>query len=416
MYFDFRSLHDYLVDPSSGTLIQNNRPVDGGICVFQNVQTFDKRNKYTSLPHPLPLVPKVPASLSSRKAFGRFNIFGTRKADFDRRVAASDALAAATNTSDTQVMKSGLVREYARFEKVWTMKEETTVTCADARKVRWILVYAILQTLISVTRVPTEVRDTEGVGYPLCCQTAGTPPWGTTKPIRGRQAPSDRPAERPVSLKDQIFLELGPDMDIVSAKPSPLMLPVRRPKTPTPPRRLSFTSLSLRAPKPVRTKSWEVLSQEHGGGGVSPISRSNSSVGTNVSVSRKSQSTIPTGAIHNASLPTIPPGPLLHTLNFAPPVPEHSKTPISSTPELSSPSTSDTGGSSSGWSPNTSEDDMDHISTTGGSDPSDYADDEDEKPEGKMKKPQQPQQQQQQQKQLQGPCPILRATRTSFSA
>ena len=389
MYFDFRSLHDYLVDASSGALIQDNRPVDGGICVFQNVQTFDKRNKYTSLPHPLPLVPKVPASLSPRKAFGKFNIFGTKHANFDRRLTASDALVAATNKTDMQVTQSGLVREYARFEKVWTMKEETTVTCADARKVRWILVYAILQTLISVTRVPTEVRDTEGVGYPLCCQVAGTPPWNTSKPIERRQTPPDQPAVRPISLKDQIFLELGPDMDIVSAKPSPLMLPVKRPKTPSPPRRVYFTKLSLRAPKPIRTKSWEVLSQEHCGG-ISPVSKSDSPIGTNVSVSPISHPTTPVDPLHNFSLPTVSPGPLLHTSSFAMPTPQHSKT-----PEPSTPSTSENGGSSSGWSPNNSEDDMDHVSVMGRSDPSDYGDDEDEEPQGKKKKQQQQQQQEQ---------------------
>lgn len=405
MYFDFRSLHDYLVDSSSGTLIQDNRPVDGGICVFQNIQTFDKRNKYTSLPHPLPLVPKVPASLSNRRGRSRFNIFGTKQADFDRRVAAADALTAATNTSETQVTMSGLVREYARFEKVWTMKEEATVTCADARKVRWILVYAILQTLISATRVPTEVRDTEGVGYPLCCQTGGTPPWTTSKPIVRRQEPSEEPAVRPISLKDQIFLELGPDMDIVSAKPSPLILPAKRPKTPTPPRRVSFTTkISLRAPKPIRTKSWEVLSQEHSGS-VSPVSKDNSPEATQVSVSPISQPTTPVDPLPTFSLPTVSPGQLLHASSFMLPIPQHSKT-----PEPSTPSTSENDGSSRGWSPNTSEDDMDHNSVMGGSDPSDYGDDEGEKNQSKKKqkkKTQQQHHQQQQQQHEQGQSPNI---------
>ena len=384
MYFDFRSLYDYLVDPSSGTLIQDNKPVDGGICVFQNIQAFDKRNKYVPLPHPLPLVPKVLPTLSPRKSFGRLNIFGSKQAHLERRTAASAALVSATNTSDNQVVNSGLVREYLRFEKVWTMKEETAVTCADARKIRWILVYAILQNLISVTRVPTEVRDTEGVAYPLCCQIAGTPPWKTSKPIGSRKTPSDQPIVRPISLKDQIFLELGPDMDIVSAKPSPLILPAKRPKTLTPPRRVSFTGkLSLRAPKPIRTKSWEILSQEHSGG-VSSISESNSPIDTNAPVSSISQSTTPFDHLHNFSLPTVSPGPLLHTSSFVLPILQHSKT-----PEPSTPSTSENDGSSTGWSPNTSEDDMDHVSMMGGSDPSDYGDDEDEKPR-KTKKQQEP--------------------------
>ncbi|KAL8696321.1 MAG: hypothetical protein Q9224_002854, partial [Gallowayella concinna] len=96
----------------------------------------------------------------------------------ERRMAAVTALCTATNPTDIKILECSLVREYVRFEKSWTLLEkDESVSCSDARKVRWILIYAILQTLISVTRAPPEVRDTEGVPYPLCCQIAGTPPW-----------------------------------------------------------------------------------------------------------------------------------------------------------------------------------------------------------------------------------------------
>ena len=335
MYFDFRDLYEYLCDPTSGASIQDNKPVDGGICVFQNVMAFDKRRKYTSLPHPLPLVPKGPISTSNRSTFGK--IFGSKRANTERRLAASDALCAASNSYDDGVMSCGLVREYLRFENQWTMSEQSSISCADARKVRWILVYAILQILISVTRAPQEVRDTEGISYPLCCQIGGTPPWKTSDKRKAR------PALAPIktaSLRERL-LELGPDMDILSAKPAPLVVPQKSNKrfswTGSPPRKTSVIhDISLQAPKPIRTASWEILNQKFGD--VSPIDRSSS------------------------------------------PIQQGDVSPIQQTGSQRSnpttPSTSDNGSRQEGWSANSSDDEMDHYSVNGSD--SNYGDDEDE--------------------------------------
>lgn len=335
MYSDFRDLYEYLCDPTSGTSIQDNKPVDGGICVYQNVMAFDKRHKYTSLPHPLPLIPKIPAPVKNRSAFGR--MFGSKRGDSERRLVASNALCAASNTYVDGVMDCGLVREYLRFERQWTMQEQSSVSCADARKVRWLLVYAILQILISVTRAPPEVKDTEGVSYPLCCQIGGTPPWKT-----GEQK-TTRPAKthvRTASLSEKL-LALGPDMDIVSAKPTPLVVPQKSSKrsswTSSPPRKLSIIhNISLKAPKPIRTASWEILNQKYGD--VSPIDSSSSPI-EDGDVSPIQQ------------------------------IGSHQSNPTT-------PATSENGSGRDGWSGNSSDDDMDHHSVTGSD--SNYGDDEDE--------------------------------------
>ena len=336
MYVDFRDLYEYLCDPTSGTSIQDNKPVDGGICVYQNVLAFDKRHKYASLPNPLPLIPKVPASMNHRSIFSR--IFGGKRANTERRLAASDALCAASNPYDVDVMSCGLVREYSRFEKQWTLLEQSTVSCADARKVRWLLVYAILQILISVTRAPQEVRDTEGVSYPLCCQIGGTPPWKTDekKPTRPALAPI-----KTASLRERL-LELGPDMDLVSAKPAPLVVPPKSSKrsswtSSSPPRKLSvIQNISLKSPKPIRTASWEILNQKFGD--VSPIDDTGSPIQPG-DVSPIQQT---------GSEPSIP----------------------------TTPSTSDNGSGRDGWSASSSDDEMDHPSVNGSD--SNYGDDEDD--------------------------------------
>ncbi|MCJ1380384.1 hypothetical protein MMC17_003487 [Xylographa soralifera] len=182
MYFDFRNLYEYLVDPTFTSSMASNRPTAGGIYGLQSISAFDRRYRYAALPNPLALVPEISHLSPSSKSGPLTRLFSPNKqSKINRRTAFLCALTAATNCTDVKVMESALVREYFRFERETTLKEEEQISPSDARKVRWLLVYAILQILISVTRAPTEVRDTEGVNYPLCCQIAGTPPWSIGK-------------------------------------------------------------------------------------------------------------------------------------------------------------------------------------------------------------------------------------------
>ena len=321
MYFEFRRLYEYLVDPASAASMLDNRPADGGICVLQNIQAFDRRRRYTSLPHPLPLVPEISEDMVRQRSNGISKLFGNRQAKLERRAIALVALSAATNPGDLRVMECGLVREYLRFEKSWTMKEEETVSCADARKVRWILIYAILQTLISVTRAPREVRDTEGVSYPLCCQIAGTPPWeyGEKNPKVLAKAPIVE------NKKAKKIIEIRPDNDYTVPRPKPLSpkkvhralsLPLSLP------RKVSIgQDLALSSPQPVKSGFCEILIEGYGNG------------------------------MNNAD------GDSVHS-------------------DPSTPSTGTGGADSSGWSTSSSEDDMEHGSVSGGVSLSCYGDDE----------------------------------------
>lgn len=277
MYLDFRNLYEYLVDSGSSWSIQNNRRADGGVCVLQNITAFDRRHKYGSLPHPLPLIPEM--SLTDVNGNGAVQsiskLFGVgKRAKSERRIAASTALSAATNSDNISVMESSLVREYLWFEKSWAMKEEEKVSSADARKVRWILIYAILQTLISVTRAPKEVRDIEGINYPLCCQTAGTPPWKTRsatatpgfskKPsIETLKQPGyevdTEPEMTPTAL--DAFLGVTPVTSDYFSPPSRPQTPLRRNS-----RTLSFGHISVHSPQPVKTGLCEILIQGYDNG------------------------------------------------------------------------------------------------------------------------------------------------------
>ena len=256
MYSEIRNLYEYLVDSESSDSFENDRQLDGGICVLQNIKAFDTRHRYTSLPHVLPLLPVLPLEFAGPKAHGLAKLFASKQSRTDRRLASSAALFRATNAGDMSVLDCGLVRQYIKFEKTWSMNEEERITCADARKVRWILVYAMLQTLVSVTRAPTEVRDTEGVSYPLCCQIAGTPPWAI-----GTKAQASKPAQPkpPVSHSDPV-VEIRPDNDWSALKPHPLAPKARPAPALYLPHKISIShELSVKSPQPKKAGLCEIL-------------------------------------------------------------------------------------------------------------------------------------------------------------
>ncbi|KAL8783367.1 MAG: hypothetical protein Q9213_004686 [Squamulea squamosa] len=438
MYFEFRNLYAYLVDPTSSSDLQSNRPADGGICVFQNITAFDKRRKYASLPHVLPLLPATPAQGDQpgtvRKLFKNSHAMKT-----ERRTAALAALSAATNPSDIKIMECSLVREYLRFERSWTLQEkDESVSCSDARKVRWILIYAILQTLVSVTRAPADVRDTEGVPYPLCCQVAGTPPWDEDgkkaaqkkltlkqklvamgeEEMRKAKAQQDKHEQQPPHKTDESipqiqplqpsaprvafttpFHEIKPDhADLFIPKPSPLFsssLPNRpshqpphsptsstsptRPRALTIPRKISITrDLSLRSPQPQRPGFLDALIKNYSRERLSKPNSTNTSPTHSKSNSR--QNSAPASGNSSPGGAGAASSSASRRRGTASPVSSNT-TPIStSTRTPISASQEERSSNSSAWSDDDddaeSEDDgMEHGSVSGGSVSSCYEDD-----------------------------------------
>lgn len=176
MFYAFQSLYDYLADKESSNHPTNTRGVSGGICVRQHVQGFDRRHGYDPLPHPLPLLPEEPAKSRQTENQRGLRSFRLGRSDSvtNLKLSTIEALSKATNSENAEVMEYELVREYQRFER---LKLEERLSASEARKVRWLLIYGILQMLISIIRAPKEVRDSETPTYPLCVITSGFPPW-----------------------------------------------------------------------------------------------------------------------------------------------------------------------------------------------------------------------------------------------
>ncbi|EME80308.1 uncharacterized protein MYCFIDRAFT_86846 [Pseudocercospora fijiensis CIRAD86] len=204
MYNDFRSLYDYLADTLSSNDRAENR-ADGGVCVMQNLHNFDERHHYTHLPHPLPLLPEQAPSkrtVDPQRGSRSFKL-GRRITFTEPRTVTTpaQALKKATNSHRLEVMNNGLVQDYMRFERS-KLEEKTTIT--EARKVRFMLAYCMLQTLISITRAPPEVRDADTPSYPLCVLSARFPPWMDDTSVFHIPKSPVKDAERnlPVELPD----------------------------------------------------------------------------------------------------------------------------------------------------------------------------------------------------------------------
>jgi hypothetical protein len=101
------------------------------------------------------------------------------------------------------------VRAYRKFEAESIVPlnksdKREKVSVADARKVRWILIYAVYQVLRNVTDEPPEVRDEAHVPYHLAVNTRDLPPW-ETKTLRRRHTDlAEQLAERDFEIKPDI--------------------------------------------------------------------------------------------------------------------------------------------------------------------------------------------------------------------
>ncbi|KAH8898178.1 hypothetical protein GQ53DRAFT_678225 [Thozetella sp. PMI_491] len=209
---NFQALHDYLVDTRIDLHGETPLSALGGICTLQTVHGFDTRNRFASLPHPLPRLPgQVPPPKSRRLSW----LAKSDKLSPDRRLVTHAALVKATNHTDLAVMNNELVVAYRRFEEdavcsPLKFDRLEKLTQADARKIRWILIYAVYQVLRSCTQPPAECQDTEGVHYNIAISTANLPPWKESPPPR--QPRRSEVALKPAASMSSVSLPTTPSV------------------------------------------------------------------------------------------------------------------------------------------------------------------------------------------------------------
>jgi hypothetical protein len=203
LFSDFQNLYQHLVDfDSSADMVENDISKSGGVCILQNIQAFDRNHAYEPLVNPMPRLPtpfernatqqpKLQRRLSWNPKLKRKALREARKTH-DKQ-----SLIGASNR-DVLLMDCPLVREYSDYEETVVNDDLTGLSAIEGRKVRWILVYAALQTFHSIAQPPKEVRNTANLSYSLCCR----PP--TQKPWQELRLPE-------IHTRDQGLSELAPD-------------------------------------------------------------------------------------------------------------------------------------------------------------------------------------------------------------
>lgn len=189
---DFAALYDYLVDRDmtwdtstaardrqwriiSKGAKPNFRPDGDGLPMTDILVGFDNRHAYPHIPHPYPLLPpSQPLQILPKQArFGK-KPRSTESRFAERRIALEYSEATNVLRLGPTFTANPLVEVFANFEKSDLPGE---VDPAQARKGRWILIYAVLQALATVSVDTPGLRFTDKVPYFVNPRLRGTPPW-----------------------------------------------------------------------------------------------------------------------------------------------------------------------------------------------------------------------------------------------
>ncbi|KAI0910455.1 hypothetical protein F4823DRAFT_372133 [Ustulina deusta] len=200
---DFEALYEFLLDGSFNIFQTREFLTKTHICTLQSIKLFDTRYNHENLFYPLPLLPDITRRKSSFwRTSWRSRLTKTSQL---WRADTLAALSRATNLDRPDVVENRLVAAYRKFEEDQIASEIKADTWEnqgpiDGRKIRWILVYAIYQTLLRATEVALEISNTTGAPYHLCISTADLPPWKEERPahtlVHSQQDRASPPAPR----------------------------------------------------------------------------------------------------------------------------------------------------------------------------------------------------------------------------
>ncbi|UKZ77118.1 hypothetical protein TrVFT333_004836 [Trichoderma virens FT-333] len=220
---DFDALYELLVDNDYTVSDVIPSAAVGGICTEQLVQTFDENNKFEPLQHPLPQLPQLETPYDGLRRLSKLPF--VEKVVPGQRLVTIASLITASNWTE-KCFKNDLVQAYRRFEEDAILSpskadKSEKISLLEARKVRWIMIYAVHQVLRSATRKPAEVWGEEA-SYHLTVSMNGTPPWSSasheTKPLRIQTeivASDDLVTKRAIKIQETPVdkIEIKPDID-----------------------------------------------------------------------------------------------------------------------------------------------------------------------------------------------------------
>ncbi|RMZ89215.1 hypothetical protein DV736_g3544, partial [Chaetothyriales sp. CBS 134916] len=182
IHTDFRKLYQHLADPKSALLgTDPDIAANTGVYTLQSIRQFDTKYHHRPLPLSLPMLPcadsvEIAPTPKLRKLHS-WNPIAKRKMAREHRNARRVQALIDSSNRDWMIMNDSLVRRFSEFEAESALDILEPVSLEDGRKVRWIVIYSILQILASVIDTPQQVRNGDGLSYSLCCRTPDCLPW-----------------------------------------------------------------------------------------------------------------------------------------------------------------------------------------------------------------------------------------------
>ncbi|KAG6317947.1 hypothetical protein E4U44_008311 [Claviceps purpurea] len=156
---DFTALYNLLVDEGYSSDEAMPSVAVGGLCTLQLIQSFDARNGFEPMKHPLP---RLPHRDEQSRSGNRIPWPSLRaKSRNNERHLDHVSLVQASNWRQ-ESFENGLVKAYREFEEECALfprklSKDERVSLVDGRKIRWILVYGVHQTLQHATQLPAGV-------------------------------------------------------------------------------------------------------------------------------------------------------------------------------------------------------------------------------------------------------------------
>ncbi|QPH02436.1 hypothetical protein C2857_006646 [Epichloe festucae Fl1] len=175
---DFTALYNLLVDDGYNSSEAMPSVAVGGICTLQLVQSFDTRNGFDSMKHPLPKLPHQDHRIESRRSAWLLRKVKQRNND---RQLNHVSLVQASNWNK-ESFENSLVKAYRRFEEECAtsprkLDRRERISLVDGRKIRWILIYAVHQTLQNAAQRPPGVPDDPKAAYVVSVARHTKVPW-----------------------------------------------------------------------------------------------------------------------------------------------------------------------------------------------------------------------------------------------
>ena len=198
---DFHTLYDYLVNRDimfeqyldrSGPkwrivnkVDRSFRPDSSDTPLTDILVTFDDRNRFPHIPHPLPHTPDPISVRSKAKLAFRKTASPSKLQAESRKKARGYAEASNVYTLRDRSANWDLLMSFIRFEQSDMLDN---VDPFEARRGRWVLIYGILQVLATISVDSPLLRYQEGSLYHLSPQMKGVVPWADPESAAEEQA------------------------------------------------------------------------------------------------------------------------------------------------------------------------------------------------------------------------------------